>query len=167
MDRTLTFISMATAATCIAITSLTSVFCADSLLFTVPIQEVSASAEATDVHAAYAFTNASDHAVTISEIKTSCGCTTAELEKRTYKTGESGTIDVIFDIGSRTASSKNLSPSSVRLASKQFWCSRSIYHLGQLSAQPLFLGVKEPSLSRESFPFGYPKNIPTRLLKPR
>ena len=74
----------------------------DALKFTTHVQDASASAEATDVHAAYAFTNASDHAITISEIKTSCGCATAELEKRTYQPGEAGTIHVVFDIGSRT-----------------------------------------------------------------
>lgn len=75
---------------------------ADALHFTSPIQEFSATVEAANVHASYAFTNASDHAITISEIKTTCGCTTAELEKRTYQADESGTIDIVFDIGSRT-----------------------------------------------------------------
>ena len=74
----------------------------DALKFTALIQEASASADATEVHTTYSFTNATDQAITISEIKTSCGCTTAELEKRTYQPGEAGTINVIFDIGSRT-----------------------------------------------------------------
>ena len=75
---------------------------ADALHFTSPTQELSATEDAVDIHASYVFTNSSGHAITISEIKTSCGCTTAELEKRIYQTGESGTINVVFDIGSRT-----------------------------------------------------------------
>jgi Protein of unknown function (DUF1573) len=75
---------------------------ADALHFTSPTQELSATEDAVDIHASYVFTNSSDHEITISEIKTSCGCTTAELERRTYQAGESGTINVVFDIGSRT-----------------------------------------------------------------
>lgn len=100
--KVLRFISRTTTISGIMITSLATALCGDVLSFTAPIQEASASAEATDVQAAYAFTNASDQAITISEIKTTCGCATAELEKRTYQPGEAGTINVIFDIGSRT-----------------------------------------------------------------
>lgn len=75
---------------------------ADALHFTSLTQEFSATENSVDIHASYIFTNSSDHAITISEIKTTCGCTTAELEKRTYQPGEAGTINVIFDIGSRT-----------------------------------------------------------------
>lgn len=75
---------------------------ADALHFTSLTQEFSATENSVDIHASYVFTNSSDHAITISEIKTTCGCTTAELEKRTYQPGEAGTINVIFDIGSRT-----------------------------------------------------------------
>ena len=75
---------------------------ADVLHFASLSQEFSATEDAVDIHTSYVFTNASDHAITISEIKTTCGCTTAELEKRTYQADESGTIDIVFDIGSRT-----------------------------------------------------------------
>jgi hypothetical protein len=49
----------------------------------------------------YAFTNAGDYAVTIESVKTSCGCTTAELEKKLYEPGEGGAITAKFDVGSR------------------------------------------------------------------
>ena len=37
----------------------------------------------------FSFTNEGDTAMEISEIKTTCGCTTAKLEKMTYAPGES------------------------------------------------------------------------------
>ncbi len=40
----------------------------------------------------FVFTNESDKTITISSVKTSCGCTTAALEKMTYGSGESGKI---------------------------------------------------------------------------
>ena len=49
----------------------------------------------------YAFTNVGAYAVTIESVKTSCGCTTAELEKKHYEPGEGGVIGVKFDVGSR------------------------------------------------------------------
>jgi len=50
---------------------------------------------------AFAFENKGDRAVEISEIKTSCGCTTAKLPKKTYAPGEKGTIKGSFSVGSR------------------------------------------------------------------
>jgi hypothetical protein len=48
------------------------------------------------------FTNTGPSAVTIQEIQTSCGCTTAALTKKQYEPGESGTIPVEFNVGTRT-----------------------------------------------------------------
>ena len=39
--------------------------------------------------------------VTIKSIRNSCGCTTSKLSKKTYAPGESGEIQVHFEIGSR------------------------------------------------------------------
>jgi len=50
---------------------------------------------------AFAFENKGEHAVEITEIKTSCGCTTAKLPKKTYAPGEKGTIKGSFSVGSR------------------------------------------------------------------
>ena len=49
----------------------------------------------------FAFKNEGESVVEISEIKTTCGCTTAKLEKMTYEPGESGLIEGIFSVGNR------------------------------------------------------------------
>lgn len=49
----------------------------------------------------FAFKNEGESVVEISEIKTTCGCTTAKLEKMTYTPGESGVIEGSFSVGSR------------------------------------------------------------------
>jgi hypothetical protein len=48
----------------------------------------------------FAFTNRGVGPVTITDIRTGCGCLVAPLEKRTFAPGESGTIPVTFTIGS-------------------------------------------------------------------
>ena len=53
------------------------------------------------VSAEFYFTNVGLETVTISNIQTSCGCTTANLDKKRYKAGESGYIKAEFEIGSR------------------------------------------------------------------
>ncbi|MGA3007421.1 MAG: DUF1573 domain-containing protein [Opitutaceae bacterium] len=50
----------------------------------------------------FPFTNTSNHPVTITSVRTSCGCTTAALDKKTYAAGEKGTIAVSFDVAERT-----------------------------------------------------------------
>lgn len=49
----------------------------------------------------FVFENTGDGAVEISEIKTTCGCTTAELDKMAYAPGESGVIKGVFRVGNR------------------------------------------------------------------
>lgn len=51
--------------------------------------------------AQFAFKNTGPGYVVIDEIRTSCGCTTAELEKMEYAPGESGTIEAVFNVGNR------------------------------------------------------------------
>lgn len=50
----------------------------------------------------FSFKNTGTTAVTITELQTSCGCTTAELTKRTYAPGETGAIPVVFTFGDRS-----------------------------------------------------------------
>ena len=50
---------------------------------------------------AFPFRNAGESAITITEVKSSCGCTTARLDKKIYAPGESGEITGRFTIGSR------------------------------------------------------------------
>lgn len=47
------------------------------------------------------FTNAGQQPVTIDRVRSSCGCTTASLDKKTYQPGEKGHITAVFTIGSR------------------------------------------------------------------
>ena len=53
------------------------------------------------VHGSFRFLNSGDEKVTIAEIKTSCGCTTATLDKKIYAPGESGVIEAFLTIGQR------------------------------------------------------------------
>lgn len=47
----------------------------------------------------FRFTNSGKTPVTIKDIHTSCGCTTADLAKRTYAPGESGEITAVYTVG--------------------------------------------------------------------
>ena len=54
-----------------------------------------------EIRAEYKFTNSSRNTVTIDSVRSSCGCTTAKLEKKVYAPGETGAITAVFTIGSR------------------------------------------------------------------
>ncbi|MEZ5414660.1 MAG: DUF1573 domain-containing protein [Opitutaceae bacterium] len=54
-----------------------------------------------EVVAVFPFTNNGDAPITISDVKTDCGCTTATLTKTTYAPGETGEIRTVFAIGNR------------------------------------------------------------------
>ena len=49
----------------------------------------------------FQFSNNGDYPITITSVKTSCGCTTAGLDKKTYQPGENGTITATFEFGQR------------------------------------------------------------------
>lgn len=53
------------------------------------------------VEGTYPFKNVGSTPVTITKLRSSCGCTAAKLEKRTYAPGESGEITAKFTIGDR------------------------------------------------------------------
>jgi len=53
------------------------------------------------VEASYAFKNVGSKPVTITKLRTSCGCTAAQLDQRTYAPGESGAITARFSLGDR------------------------------------------------------------------
>lgn len=50
----------------------------------------------------FRFANVGGGPITITTIQPSCGCTTAELAKRTYAPGESGEIKAVFNLGDMT-----------------------------------------------------------------
>jgi hypothetical protein len=53
------------------------------------------------VEALFKFTNEGELPVTITNLKSSCGCTVPQLEKKDYLPGESGEIKAIFTFGAR------------------------------------------------------------------
>ena len=53
------------------------------------------------VEATFAFVNEGTTTVTIESLKSSCGCTTAALDKKVYAPGEKGEVRARFDIGQR------------------------------------------------------------------
>lgn len=59
------------------------------------------TAEDTDVQGDFEFFNSGSVPVTILDVKTSCGCTTAALDKKTYAPGEKGKVSAVFHIGER------------------------------------------------------------------
>ena len=58
----------------------------------------------TKIDGAFIFQNDGDHKVTITSVKPSCGCTTAELSQESYGPGQAGTIKVSFTVGDRVGS---------------------------------------------------------------
>lgn len=62
------------------------------------------SAKAAEVNATYKFKNIGNKPINIIEVKTSCGCTTAQLLKRSYAPQEAGEIPIVFLVGERTGS---------------------------------------------------------------
>jgi hypothetical protein len=60
-----------------------------------------ATSETREVVGNFAFTNVGDSPITIQRTRSSCGCTVAELDKRRYEPGESGSIKAVFTIGNR------------------------------------------------------------------
>jgi hypothetical protein len=71
------------------------------LVFDAPTQTIPAQWSDTKISAAYKFKNTGAQAVKITDVQTSCGCTVAAPDKTTYAPGESGAINVTFDIGDR------------------------------------------------------------------
>lgn len=51
--------------------------------------------------AAFVFSNTSAKPVEITNIRTSCGCTTAQLPQKVYGPGETGTVKSVFTFGGR------------------------------------------------------------------
>ncbi len=49
----------------------------------------------------FPFKNTGDKPVTVTSVQTSCGCTTATLEKKTYAPGESGELKAQIDLRNR------------------------------------------------------------------
>src|SRR3954468_5493775 len=64
--------------------------------WTKPVQDFQATPDKPSVEARFAFKNTGATPVTITSLKTTCGCTTARLDKRTYQPGEQGEIVAVY-----------------------------------------------------------------------
>lgn len=62
-------------------------------------QEVTATLGQKSISAIYVFQNKGQHPVNVLDVKTSCGCTTAKMAKKTYAPGEKGEIEAELTIG--------------------------------------------------------------------
>ena len=56
----------------------------------------------TEARGSFAFANETDRPVTVKSVRALCSCAVPALEKKTYKPGERGEIDVVFAIGQAT-----------------------------------------------------------------
>ena len=71
------------------------------LIWESPTQEFERLPEDGAVEAHYGFKNTGSTPVTIARINSSCGCTVAQTDKKTYLPGESGQITARFSFGNR------------------------------------------------------------------
>jgi hypothetical protein len=69
--------------------------------------KVEGRANEREIVAAYRFKNAGSSPVAITEIVSSCDCTTTELTKRIYAPGEEGTLTARLAVGSQAGLQKN------------------------------------------------------------
>lgn len=60
-----------------------------------------ATFDETEYTATFVFTNKGDKTVTLKDVQSSCGCTTALPSKQVFAPGESGEISATFDYGER------------------------------------------------------------------
>lgn len=63
--------------------------------------ELAAQPADTQAEAKFTFVNSGSRPVTIGSIKSSCGCTTAQLAKTTFRPGERGEVTARFEFGQR------------------------------------------------------------------
>jgi hypothetical protein len=78
-----------------------SVPCAAQLQWETRELEFSPSVDQTQVIAHFKFQNVGQSEIKITSVSTSCGCTTAALEKDTTAPGEKGEIEATFNFGKR------------------------------------------------------------------
>ena len=73
-----------------------------------PVQEFHRTPQDKFVEAKFTFKNTGSTPVTIEKVRTSCGCTTADLPKKTYAPGEQGELAVKFSFGGRVGAQRKL-----------------------------------------------------------
>jgi hypothetical protein len=80
--------------------------CFGALSWTNQKVELTAKPGEKEVIGLFRFVNSGNTTITVTDIKPGCGCTTAELIKRTYAPGEAGEIKAVFTIGDRMPNPK-------------------------------------------------------------
>ncbi len=81
------------------------------------VRDFLAAPEEKAVTATFAFTNTGPGELVVKRVRSSCGCTTARLEKNKFAPGERGEIEVKFVFGSRRGPQQKII--SVETADKQ------------------------------------------------
>jgi len=66
-----------------------------------PAQDFQRTPADRELTATFAFRNGGEATVTVTKVTSSCGCTTAELAKKTFAPGESGSLAAKFVFGAR------------------------------------------------------------------
>lgn len=66
-----------------------------------PAQEFLRRPEDRELSVSFTFKNTGQQPVTVTKVATSCGCTTADLPKKTYAPGEGGALTAKFTFGAR------------------------------------------------------------------
>ena len=98
-----------------------------------PIQHFQRAPEDRAVEAHFTFQNTGSAPVTIRSLRSSCGCTTARLEKKTYAPGERGEVVARFAFGDR----KGLQRKTIAVAAGDKSEEATILELSVLIAEPL------------------------------
>lgn len=85
----------------LAMACLAPAFCLGALRWDTQKIEITAKSGDKEAVGTFAFVNSGNAPITITSVQPSCGCTTAELAKRTYAPGETGEIKAVFTFGDR------------------------------------------------------------------
>lgn len=95
--------------------------------------------------------NVGDELLIITNVKPSCGCTTAPLDKDKLKPGEVATIDVSFNVGSRAG----VNSKTIRISTNDPANSTVIYRLSadvqkSISMEPSYFAFNQMEVGKEA-----------------
>lgn len=81
---------------------------AGTIEWTNPRVELVAQVDQDRAEAAFHFKNTGPQKIAIVDVRTSCGCTTATLDKRVYEPGEEGEIKAVFNLAGRSGNQEKV-----------------------------------------------------------
>ena len=102
--------------------------------------EVKAGVKENRVQAVFAFKNGGDKPLVITEVRTTCGCTTAQLGKKDYAPGEAGTLNATLVLDPEGGTRKK----SIYVVTDE--PKDNTYVLSLTGIKPLYLEVSERNL---------------------